>query len=127
MKAFVYFNLHKKCWSVRDEKTKRVAAHSDTVTLLNVEFKISKAGRERVLREKRKNVHAGVKGELYSIKDDPPGIYIPDLMERAVEVTYNPYKYETFVRKSDGKPIKGASLVFMKKGKVFVCPDGIIW
>lgn len=66
MKVFVYFNLHKKVFSVRameGENKGRVIAHTTTVELRDAVFKVSQAGRERVLKEKRKNVHAGVQGQ----------------------------------------------------------------
>ncbi len=59
-KVFVYKNLHKGCWSIRQDGL--VKAHTDNVTLYNVMMKVNKKGRERVLREKRKNVHAGISG-----------------------------------------------------------------
>jgi hypothetical protein len=61
-KVFVYYNLHKHTWSIRDCKTRRVIGHSDHVLLFEVKPKVSQAGRERVLREQRKNVHAGLEG-----------------------------------------------------------------
>jgi len=66
-KVFVYFNLHQKCFSVKaltGANKGRVIAHSDTITLKGVVFKVSEAGRQRVLIEKKKNVHAGVVGYL---------------------------------------------------------------
>lgn len=83
----IYWNLHKKCFSVQYKGI--VIAHKDTVCLENVEFKVSEAGRQRVLRESRKNVHATVHG------------YLVDSLELDVDklrkVSYNPYKNETFV------------------------------
>jgi hypothetical protein len=65
MKVFVYFNLHKKCFSVKaleGVNKGKVVQHTDNIVLLLPKFKVSEAGRQRVLREKRKNVHAGVVG-----------------------------------------------------------------
>ena len=52
MKVFVYFNLHKKCWSVMDWKSKLVVGHCDEISLDNPVFKVSQAGRDRVRKEK---------------------------------------------------------------------------
>ena len=63
MKVFVYYNLHRKVWSVKaleGENKGRVIAHRDMVVLRNPEGKVSQAGRKRVLQEQRKNVHAGI-------------------------------------------------------------------
>ncbi len=115
MKVFVYRNLHKNCWSIKaleGENKGRVVYHADDVTLANCTFKVSKAGRQRVLREMRKNVHAGVVGEL--IRTNVPLIPIPQM----VSVTYNPYKYESFVRKyNDFMPVHTASWVHMGRDK----------
>jgi hypothetical protein len=111
MKVFVYRNLHKNCWSIKaleGNNKGRVIYHAQSVTLSNCTFKVSKAGRERVLREKRKNVHAGIKGEL--IRVNIPLSYMPQM----TAVTYNPYKYESFVRKNnDFMPVHTASWVYM--------------
>lgn len=86
-KVKVYFNLHKKCYSIKDIKTGLVVAHSNEVTLVNCEFRVSESGRQRVLREQRKNVHAYVIGE-----------YVWDIAcPQEKKAFYNPYKYESFV------------------------------
>lgn len=70
MKVDVYKNLNKSremgkpIYSIRDPKTKRVICWTDKVFLSSVEFIVSKSGRNRVLREKRKNVHAFVRGSI---------------------------------------------------------------
>lgn len=89
MKVFVYFNLHRKCWSVKaleGERKGRVIRHAQELTLRDVTFKVSEAGRQRVLKEQRKNVHAGVVGYLC----DP----IP--RESWERVSYNPYTSSQF-------------------------------
>ena len=111
MKVFVYWNLHKQVWSVKALEGKdkgRVIYHAQNVTLSDCTFKVSEAGRQRVLREKRKNVHAGVVGQLGRI--NIPLSYMPQM----TAVTYNPYKYETFVRKNnDFMPVYVADWVYM--------------
>jgi hypothetical protein len=115
MRVFVYRNLHKDCWSVKaleGEHKGRVIYHAQNVTLSDCTFKVSKAGRERVLRERRKNVHAGVVGQLGRI--NVPLSYMPQM----TAVTYNPYKYESFVRKNnDFMPVHNASWVYMGEDK----------
>lgn len=58
----VYYNIRKRCLSVLDPSTRLVMGHVDSVYLRGARFKVSEAGRERVRREKRKNVHAYVYG-----------------------------------------------------------------
>jgi len=66
MKAFAYWNLHKKCWSLkcldRGVDYGIVVAHCDAFVMTDCTFKVSEPGRQRVLTSGRKNVHAGVIG-----------------------------------------------------------------
>jgi hypothetical protein len=65
MKVFIYWNLHKLCWSVRDQQTRRVFDHVTSVVLRDCKFKVSEAGRQRVLREKQKKISMpALKGRL---------------------------------------------------------------
>ncbi len=113
MKVFVYFNLHKRCFSIKSlegENKGRVVAHADKVMLYDGTFKVSQAGRKRVLSEKRKNVHAGVVGLWYGTNDHNDRSV--DLMSRLGKpITYNPYKYETFVSVYGETPQHSASKV----------------
>lgn len=59
-----------------------VVAHTRSLTLRDCKFYVSKRGRERVLRTKRKNVHAWIEG----IIDTLSGKFHFEL-----RVTYNPY------------------------------------
>ena len=114
-KVFVYYNLHKHKWSVKDVKTGRVIGHYYDVSLYNATFKVSEAGRVRVLKEKRKNVHAGVEG--YLTKDvlarKMDGTILWESPSERHKVTYNPYLYETFVTVSNQLPIHKAYFVRM--------------
>ena len=112
MKHFCYFNLHKFVFSVRNQKTKLVERHSNTVVLNDCKFKVSQKGRERVLKEKRKNVHAGVEGTLCGFENTHN-------LEEFVELTYNPYKYSSFVIKSTGETVDGAKIIVLKDKRIF--------
>lgn len=93
-KVRVYFNLHKHLFSVQEkgENGWRVVRHTNNITLRDVRFKVSEAGRQRVLKEKRKNVHGYVEGHLCEHEGLLP-----------TQIRYNPYKYDSFVDESDGK------------------------
>lgn len=110
MKVFVYYNLHKDCWSVKALEGKRagyVVAHRTKLQLRDATFKVSEAGRQRVLAEKRKNVHAGVVGQ-----------WEPHEREYDAEVSYNPYKYQHFYDKSTGTAVHTARVVSFKDKRV---------
>ena len=110
-RVFVYKNLHEGCWSVKDRETGHVVAHADRVELSDVELKVSQAGRRRVLEEQRKNVHAGLVGTLESVQLSgyPSQRYVvqgsPSQQPSGQLVTYNPYKYSSFVTKADETPV----------------------
>ncbi len=120
LKVYVYYNLHKKCWSVRalsGPSKGLVIAHKDEVQLFDCEFRVSEAGRRRVLREQRKNVHAGVVGYL---RND---IRVTKL-KAATEVTYNPYKYDSFVVKSSPAfKVQGADVVLLTNTRQVIAND----
>ena len=50
-KVFVYKNLHKNCWSVRQDAL--VKAHAFELNLYDCTIKVSRAGQARVRKEKR--------------------------------------------------------------------------
>lgn len=117
MKVFVYFNLHKNLWSVRALEGPcrgKVIAHRASLMLRDCVFKVSEAGRQRVLRERCKNVHAGVVGTLWD--EAVPG----DVCCRE-GVTYNPYLYSTFVERATLTPTFAAQwAMFSDNRKLFV-------
>lgn len=126
----VYRNLNSDCWSVRMNSAihgNLVQYHCQELLMVTPKFDVNENGRMRVLREKRKNVHAFVHGSLLLatvIKNRYPGnVYQteevmvppntnlvdeplfsahvdPNLLEQR-EVTYNPYKYSKFVYADD--------------------------
>lgn len=102
VRVFVYRNLHRKCYSVRSMESGRVLFHVDEITLTDVKFRVGKAGRERVLRTRQKNVHAGVVGYIADVS----------LLGQSSKVTYNPYKYSSFVR-SDESSIDTAKIALI--------------
>lgn len=109
MRVFVYFNLHRKCLSVKaleGERKGRVIAHADMVVLDNVTFKVSEAGRQRVIREQRKNVHAGVVGELQSMGINTTMLSIAEALYSPLK--YNPYKFDSFVHAVNETPVRNA-------------------
>lgn len=117
MKVFVYFNLHRKCFSIKaleGPDKGRVIAHSKGVLLFDCTFKVSEAGRQRVLRERKKNVHAGVVG-LW-LDDEVDGTY-DRVLRYGNAITYNPYKYDSFVHLYGEHPIKTGRLVALAVGE----------
>lgn len=114
----VYYNLNKHTFSVK--KQELVILHADYVKLENVEFKVRPGGKEKVRQEKSKNVHAFVIGDLVDYCQYPCDD-IPEEPSGDV-ITYNPYKYDTFVYRDTEEPILTATEVDMinSKNKIFV-------
>ena len=93
----VYFNLHQRLFSVREHG--RVVDRAECLHIESPRFVVQPAGRQRVLQEQRKNVHAFVRGEVIGNCGPPHGL-------ETSYVSYNPYKAEHFCLDGDvGQPI----------------------
>lgn len=107
-KVLVYYNLHKHTFSVRYEG--KVVLHADYLKLKDVTFKVREGGRQQVINTKQKNVHAFVIGTVEDYIKYPA---TSTLTAHGDLVTYNPYKYNSFVIKNTEEPIYKASEVEM--------------
>lgn len=90
--VLVYRNLNCKGVSYSVKQGNLVVAHTDCLTLQNIEFRVSEKGKARVKREKRKNVHAFIKGYVVKRVMD----YTASEMDKMpncpyTKITYNPY------------------------------------
>lgn len=117
MRVRVYKNLHKSkdypVYSVKSmegEDYGRVIDHVRNIVLKDVTFIVSEAGRQRVLRDKRKNVHAFVQG---TVIDE-----IPTLKIYNRRMYYNPYSTKTFIDPDD-KPVESAKYAVLCGQGVF--------
>lgn len=122
MRVYVYWNIHKGCWSVKalsGPNKGRVVRHANAVHLRNVETHVNENGRQRVVANQRKEVHAGLKGELKTMVGSP--------LDRAtrqreddgwVPVTYNPYRFSTFVDRDTHNVVSlGEQAVMLNNGR----------
>ena len=110
MRVEVYYNLHKNVFSVRHKG--KVIAWGNRVTIENPEYVVREKGRQKVLEEGRKNVHAFVRGTLSDID-----IFNQECLSLPKEVTYNPYKYDSFVDGNTYQPVKKSKWArLIKKG-----------
>ena len=114
MRVEVYYNLHKNVFSVRHKG--KVIAWGNRVTIENPEYVVREKGRQKVLEEGRKNVHAFVRGTLSDINNFKFS-KIQQRLSEPREVTYNPYKYDSFVDGSTYQPVKKSKWArLIKKG-----------
>jgi len=79
----------------------------------DVKFVVQPAGRAKVLREKRKNVHAFVRGTR-----------VDGLKIRVGQaLVYNPYKRDSFYYRCNGQPIYTAGLVVLINNMMFLAEE----
>jgi hypothetical protein len=121
----VYRNLHNNTFSVRrDGIVVKHIDNFDTLLLTNAKFAVQPAGRAKVLSERKKNVHAFIRGFV-----DKDG-WKEDLPPKTYEVYYNPYKSASFQKvvrpnsinkvQGNNEPIKFSPRVLFSLGKVYV-------
>ena len=91
------------------------------------------AGRQRVLKEKQKNVHAFVTGTLIGLEGFVPfkgrtalvgyeGCVADHTPALTKAVSYNPYKRGSFFTKLDGRSIQSCTRGWVGIGGVFIQP-----
>ena len=116
-KVMVYYNLHKHTFSVQYQG--KVVLYADYVKLSNVEFRVREGGKDKVRKEMRKNVHAFVIGTLMEYCTYPCENMPQETNDNVI--TYNPYKYDSFVKKDSEEPIYNANEIDMinTKNKIF--------
>lgn len=83
----IYKNLHNGLFSVMQNNL--VVAHIESFKMSSVIFKVNESGRQRVIHEKKKNVHAFICGLLQDVNCDIDNV-------PKVCISYNPYKYDYF-------------------------------
>ncbi|WP_353645702.1 hypothetical protein [Mesorhizobium sp. WSM2239] len=119
----VYWNTHKRCFSIRPTKPSelegfksspkgRVFYNTGPFLLLDPVFRVNERGRQWVLRNKKKTVHATIRGlpRVPGVFTIPPGARL---------VKYNPYQNEQFVL-LDGTPIFKARTAYLKDKEVWI-------
>ena len=126
----VYRNLHRgdktdRVYSVRTRHDGLVAKHVRGILLHDVEFFVSAKGNDRVRDEMRKNVHAFVRGKWITYTGHRPVVNMispQEMLKQAktmavdgkwVEVTYDPYKYKTFVTVKEKRLIAKSAYCFV--------------
>ena len=117
-KVMCYYDLHRHTFSVTYNGL--VMLKADYLKLNDVEFRVRQGGKQKVRDEKRKNVHAFVIGNLDDYCEFPcRNIPVPESND---VVTYNPYKYDSFVIKTTKEPIYKSNEIEMIniKDKIFL-------
>jgi len=97
----VYYNLHKLTWSCRGRKSGLVEHHAPVIVgAFGAGFIVRESGRLRVLKEKRKNVHAFARFDQALASDDVEGWAAWAKRQKGlIEISYNPYRAGEFYRR----------------------------
>ena len=116
MRCFIYRNLNRRGYvyslkALEGSYKGRVVAYASKIFMTDVEFVVGQKGHARALRDMHRNVHAGIVGKVNTIYNCihrlPHKIDECDfeMVHTGVPITYNPWKYDSFVTRSDLKPI----------------------
>ena len=119
MKVQAYRNLNTGLWSLRARVGGKwlVVAHCQRAVLSDVTVRQSEKARQTVIASGQRSVHCWVVGELISAVgvDLKKDVELPGELCRRCPVdydgrgvTYNPYKNETLVYRSDGSEYTGS-------------------
>ncbi|MBU32545.1 MAG: hypothetical protein CL602_01375 [Alteromonas sp.] len=97
MRVRVYRNLNKaeffSILALEGECKGKVIGYAKSVLIENGQYRVSEAGRQRVLRERRKCVHAYIDGVIADASNT-----VQTLKGNETYVTYNPYHQGAFFR-----------------------------
>lgn len=103
-KVRVYRNLHKGCLSVKQDGI--VQCHTHSIVLKDCTFIVSNAGRERVRKERRKNVHSYVEGYVVNARDTDH--LLPFSWQ---SLYYNPYTTDFWTDMENDRAVQEAQWV----------------
>jgi hypothetical protein len=134
MRCFVYRNLRKPghVYSIKAlEGSFRglVIGYAPNILLQDAVFYISKPGQLRARKQKQRNVHAGIIGNVTGVCGYTPRLvtaigivndfYLDGgtLMD-PISVTYNPYHWDTFVEIDTKQSVTTAAFVCLKDKRV---------
>ena len=112
-KYYIYRNLTRGGFSVKYKG--KVISHCSSILAYNTDFRVNELSRQRVIKEKKKYVHAFVACDSWEE-------ITPPLIGRElewIEVRYNPFKNNSFVI-LDGVKILKSEYTVLTNNKVYV-------
>lgn len=108
----VYRNLHKDGYVYSIRQHGLIVGHTSELNLKNCRFIVNQFGRNKVIKEKRKNVHAYIEGLISNKVNNNCVLSL---------VSYNPYKNNQFVCVESGNSVLEADFVLIKNDKIAFC------
>jgi len=116
----VFKNWRRGCYSIMQNG--RLKASAKQVRLIDVEFLVRESGRQRMLRQRRKNVHAYAVGRLMDYAHPAESRNLDEIPGRGVY--YNPYEFASFVDLETQAPVISASVAqFDERGVIYSDSD----
>lgn len=110
----VFRNWKRGCYNIMQGG--RVVACAREVRLRQVEFRVREPGRQRMLRLRRRNVHAYAVGWLLDHVHPQEGRALGAIAGRTL--FYDPYRFSSFVDAESHLPIRYAELAQLDEGGV---------
>jgi len=125
MKPFrLYRNLHQGNFSIQsylqEKKGYRVTDRASSVILEDCRFKIYENGRQKVIQEKRKNVHAYIEAISYSKTSGDIDV------SNFREIYYNPYDHDSFIYKDTGCKLNSVQSILAHNNKLYDVSNEVI-
>ena len=115
----IYRNLNnfRMSLQVKQGKSWIVVGHVTEAVIQSVTFKVQESGRQRVLRDRQKNVHAWGQGTLVAQCDDA--------ILATIDLAYDPYQNTSFVQRGTSHPIVACQYLVVRNNQVFVSADAV--
>lgn len=113
----VFINPKHGCYSIMQDG--RVKASAKQIRLRDAAFLVRESGRQRMLRENRRTIHAYIVGQLIEFLHPAAASSLTRLDGRSA--CYNPYRYSAFVDRETETPLSNAQLVQLDEGGVTYC------
>lgn len=118
MKSYrIYRNLHRGNFSIqsyiKDKRGYRVTDRASIAIFQDCTLRVYESGRQKVIREKKKNVHAYVESAAYKI------IFGNIDTINLREIYYNPYNFDSFVYKDTLKKVTKVNRLLAYDNKLF--------
>jgi len=115
----VFKNLKHDCYSIMQRGVIKASARQ--VRLIGVEFRVREAGRQRMISERRKNVHAFAVGRLVDYVHPSDAREMEPIVGRGA--FYDPYRYPSFVDRETKAPVTAVSVAQFGEDGVFYSMD----
>ena len=148
----IYRNLHNGKLSIQCKKTNLIVGHCTSLTLKDTEFKVNEAGVNRIRKNKIKEVVAVAIGKIWNLYgytsyknrslianidwtakiengevigwDGKPTTKCKHMFKNFHFVTFNPYKYKSFIYEESGKKIASADWCYITSSGLIITDIG---